>query len=271
MSLAVLIPMVVNVWNFTPGAVAGLTSIYAASVGVSSGSFLLLSIVVAVAIGVAIGIIIAVLVTVLKINSVIATFGMTIIIAGIVDLKTGGNTIVGGLPSQFRSVGRGEILGIPSLIWVALIIALLVWYLLRLTPFGRDLYAVGSNRAAARLVGLRVEWLTALTFVASGALSGLAGLLLLARTGAGNPMVGPGFTLPAFAAVFLGAVAIRPGQWNVGGMLAAICFLGALGSGLTLAGAEASVSSLANGIALLIGVGFANVFARQRGRHLETS
>jgi ribose transport system permease protein len=99
----------------------------------------------------------------------------------------------------------------------------------------------------------------------------VAGAIILARTGAGNPTVGPGYILPAYAAVFLGAIAIHPGRWNVGGVVVAILFLGALNSGLTLAGANPYVNLLVNGFALLIGVGVANLFARQRGRTLTTS
>ncbi|MDW5597633.1 ABC transporter permease [Conexibacter stalactiti] len=269
-ALAVLVPMVAGVWNFTPGAAAGMASIYAAQVGASSGSFALAALA-GIAAGAVVGAVVAVLITTTKINSVIATFAMTIIIAGVVDLETGGNSIVSGLPRTFNTLGTGEVLGIPTLFWLAAIVAAVVHYLMRMTPFGRSLYATGANRQAAKLVGLRVERLTALALIVSGVLAGIAGVILLARSGAGNPTVGPGFTIPAFAAVFLGAVAVRPGQWNVGGLIAAIAFLGALNSGLTLAGAAASVSALASGLALLVGVGFANVFARQRGRQLETS
>jgi ribose transport system permease protein len=267
-ALAVLVGMVADVWNFTPGAVAGLAAIIAAEVGASTGSFVIAG-AAAIAVGALVGLVVAILVVGFKINSVISTFALTIIISGVVDLQTGGNSIVSGLPETFHTIGTGRVLGIPTLFWLAIVASLLTYYLLRLTPFGRNLYAIGANRTAARLVGLNVEWMTALTFIIGGILSGVAGALLLARSGAGNPTVGPGYTIPAFAAVFLGAVAVLPGRWNVGGLIAAIAFLGTLNSGLTLAGAASSVSLIANGVALLIGVGFANLFARQRGRRID--
>lgn len=267
-ALAVLVGMVADVWNFTPGAVAGLTAVCAAEVGSSTGSFVA-AVAVAIAVGTLVGLVVAILVSAFKVNSVISTFAMTIIIAGVVDLQTGGNSVVSGLPSAFHTIGTGKVLGIPTLFWLAIIAAAVTYYVLRLTPFGRSLYAVGANRDAARLVGLNVERMTAIAFLIGGVLSGIAGALLLARSGAGNPSVGPGYTIPAFAAVFLGAVAVRPGSWNVGGLIAAIAFLGTLNSGLTLAGAAPSVSSIANGVALLIGVGFSVLFARQRGRQID--
>lgn len=269
-ALAVLFPVVTNVWDFSPGATAGLAAVFAASVSSGSGS-VLLAIAAALLIGALIGVINGFLVTIAKINSVIATLGMTIVIAGIVQWKTSGNAVVKGIPGGLTDFGTTNVLGIPKIAVVAIGLALLAYYVLRWTPYGRYLFAIGSSRPAARLLGLRVEWLTYSTFIVSGLLGGVAGALLLARTGAGNPLVGPGYTIPAFAAVFLGAVAIQPGRWNVPGVVIAILFLGLLNSGLTLSGAQPWVNDLANGIALLAGVGIANLLARQRGRQLTTA
>lgn len=270
LSLAVLFPVVAGVWDFTPGANAGMAAIFAASVGASSGS-IPVAVAAAVGVGALVGVFNGVLVTAAKINSVIATLGMTIVISGVVQWKTHGNSIVNGIPNGFSSFGSANVAGVPALAWVALAAVLATHYVLRRTPYGRYLYAIGSSRAAAGLVGVRTELLTFSTFVVSGLLSGCGGALLLARSGTGNPQVGNGYIIPAYAAVFLGAAAITPGRWNAWGVVVAILFLGTLNSGLTLLGADPFVNDLANGVALLIGVGFANLLARQRGRALETA
>ena len=100
------------------------------------------------------------------------------------------------------------------------VVALFVWYLLEHTPFGRHLQAIGVNPSAARLVGLDVERTVVRSFVLSGALVGLAGVLLVARQGGGNPLMGNYFLMPALSAVFLGATAIHPGRFNVPGYAA---------------------------------------------------
>ncbi|MGD9734284.1 MAG: ABC transporter permease [Solirubrobacterales bacterium] len=269
-ALAVLVPLVTGVWDFTPGATMGLASVAAASVASSSGS-ILLCVIVAMAIGLAIGLANGVLVVGLRINSVIATLGMTVIIAGVVLLISGGTPVTEGIPPGITSFGRSKLVEIPVVALVALGIAGVVYYVLSHTPYGRYLYSVGSNRLAATLVGLRVGALTLSTYVVGGALSGFAGILQLSRSGSGNPSIGPEFTLPAYAAVFLGAIAIRPGRWNVGGVIVAIFFLACLNSGLQLAGAGPDVNELANGAALLIGVGTANFVGRRRGRAIEMS
>jgi len=269
-SIAVLFPMVANTWDFTPGAVAGLTAVFAASAVSSSGS-ILVAIAVALGVGVAIGIINGILITRARINSVIATLGMTIVIEGIVQWKTGGKPIVNGIPGALTDFGAGSVLGVPKLAWTALILCGLVYWLLSRTVYGRRLYAIGSNAAAARLVGLRTERLVFTTYIASGLLAGAAGMLLLCRTGVGNPSSGPSYILPAYAAIFLGATAVSPGRWNVWGLVIAVLFLGILNSGLTLAGANPYINSLVNGLALIGGVATANILARRRGKALEIS
>lgn len=269
-SLAVLFPMVANTWDFTPGAVAGLTSVFAASAVASSGS-IPLAILVALAVGVAIGILNAIVIIKARITSVIATLGMTIVIEGIVQWKTSGKPIVNGIPTALTDFGAGSVLGLPKLAWTALVLCAVVYYLTARTVYGRRLYAIGSNSTAARLVGLRSERLIFTTYIASGLLAGAAGMLLLARTGVGNPSSGPSYILPAYAAIFLGSTAVSPGRWNVWGLVIAVLFLGVLNSGLTLAGANPYVNSLVNGLALIGGVAMANILARRRGKALEIS
>jgi ribose transport system permease protein len=269
-SLAVLIPMVANVWDFSPAANAGMSAIVAAVI-VSHNHGLPLAVGGAILAGTVIGLLNGVLITVAKINSVIATFGMTIVIAGLVQLMTDGSSIVEGIPQGLPAFGSDRFLAVPKLAWLSLLVALIVYYVLRYTPFGRHLYAIGSNREAAHLVGIRVELSTCLTFAISGALGGVAGVMILARTGAGNPSVGPDYILAAYAAVFLGSIAVHPGRWNVWGVFIAIIFLGVLNSGLTLAGVSPWITLLVNGGALLVGVGVANLLARQRGQVRSTS
>lgn len=268
--LAILFPMVTNAWDFSPGASAGLSAIVAASVVHSSGS-VLLAMLAALGTGAAIGVANGLLVTRMRVNSVIATLGMTIIIAGFVQWKTNGNALMAGIPQSVTNFGSDTFLGIPMMMWVALALAGFAFYVLRRTIYGRDLHAIGSNLAAARLVGLRIERFVFTAYIIGGLLAGCAGMLILARTGAGNPEVGPGYLLPAYAAVFLGATTITPGRWNVWGVVVAVLFLGVLNSGLTLAGASSYVNSFANGLALFIGVGVANVLAYRRGRSPEMS
>ena len=140
----------------------------------------------------------------------------------------------------------------------------LVYYLLEHTPFGRYLHALGSNWSAAGLVGLSANRLVLQSFVVSGLLAGTAGVLQLSRVGSASPQVGENYTLPALAAAFLSAAAIRPGRFNAGGVIVAVFFVATINSGLALAGAEAWVSDVVNGTALIVGVALSGLFRRDR-------
>jgi ribose transport system permease protein len=261
-ALASLVPLVCNEWDLSVGASAALASVFAA-VALTEGTSTVLAIALAVGIGVAVGLVNAALVTRLNVNAVITTLGISIIIAGIITLKTGGITIAGAIPTAVTDFGTLTWFGIPRSVVALAVVAALVYYLLEHTPYGRYLYALGSNRSAARLTGIRIKMVVGTTFVIAGALCGAAGVLQVARAGGANPRLAEAILLPALAAAFLSAAAIRPGRYNVGGVLVSVYFLAVLNNGLNLAGAPEYVSSFVNGGALIVGVGVA---ARLGGR-----
>jgi ribose transport system permease protein len=187
------------------------------------------------------------------------------VVTGLVNWYTGGTSIIQGIPHQLTDFGSGNWLGLPMTLYLLVAVALLVWYLLEHTPFGRYLHSVGANPESARLVGLRIPSLVLRSFVVSGAAAGLAGVLLLARSGAGNPGIGASFTLTALAAAFLGATAVRPGRFNVLGTMLAIFFLAAAITGLTFAGVKDYISDLFTGTALVLAVAISAVLRRRRG------
>jgi ribose transport system permease protein len=261
-ALASLIPLVCNEWDLSVGASAALASVYAA-VALTNGTSPVLAIALAVGVGVAVGLANAILVTRLDVNAVITTLGISIIIAGIITLKTGGITVAGAIPTAVTDFGTLTWFGIPRSVVALAVVAALVYYLLEHTPYGRYLYALGSNRSAARLTGIRIKMVVGTTFVIAGALCGAAGVLQVARAGGANPRLAEAILLPALAAAFLSAAAIRPGRYNVGGVLVSVYFLAVLNNGLNLAGAPEYVSNFVNGGALIVGVGVA---ARLGGR-----
>jgi ribose transport system permease protein len=262
-ALAALIPLVCNEFDLSVGAIAGVSSVFVAS-ALSSGTPVVVAILIGVGIGLGVGIVNALIITRFGVNAVITTLGTATILAGVNQAKTGGLAIVSNIPPSVTDFGSGNTLGIPRTAFVLVVVALGVAYLLVQTPFGRYAYAFGSNPEAARLVGLRTRLTLGLTFVAAGGLAGAAGVLQVARAGGADPRVGESFTLPALAAAFLSAAAIKPGRYNVGGVLVAIFFLATLNSGLNLAGAQPYLSNYVNGAALIFGVGLAAFFGRRR-------
>jgi len=261
-ALALLVPLCANEWDLSVGGVAGLSATFAASV-MSSGS-LMGGLLVALGLGVLVGIANALIVTRFKVNAVIATLGMLTILQGVINQKSHGVSIVSNIPQSLVNLGSENWFGIPRITILLAVIALATYYLLEHTPYGRYLYAYGSNPTAARLVGLRTRLLTSSTFVIAGLLAASAGILSVARAGGASPTVGDQLLLPAFAAAFLSAASIKPGRCNVGGLLIAVYFLAVINNGLSLAGAQPYISSYVNGAALIIGVGLATYLGRRR-------
>jgi ribose transport system permease protein len=262
-ALGALIPLVCNEFDLSVGAIAGLSAVLVAS-ALSGGLPVPIAILYGIGIGAVAGTINCLLVTRAGVNGVITTLGVATILDGVVVQKTGGQAVVSDIPKAVTDFGTGNTFGIPRVAYAMVAIALLVYYLLAHTPIGRQIYALGSNRAAAALVGMRTRLVLGLTFIAAGALAGAGGVLYVARAGGADPAVGAGFTLPALAAAFLSAASVKPGRYNVGGALVAIFFLAVLNNGLNLAGAQPYVANYVNGVALILGVGLAAFLHRRR-------
>ena len=264
LTLGLLIPMISGNLDLSVGSTAGLASIAAAGAYADAGVPLIVGVLFGVAIGALVGLVNGLVVTRFGIDSFIVTLGTASLILGAVNWYSKGNSIIQGIPQEIITFGGGLTFGIPDLVYVLAAVAVAVWYLLEQTPYGRNLHAIGSNKAAARLVGIRVERDTCLAFVLSGTFAGLAGVLLLARSGAGNPQVGQSFTLTAIAAAFLGAASFKLGKLNVLGSLVAIFFLAVNITGLQFAGVANWISDVFTGLSLVLAVAFAGVLSRPR-------
>ena len=264
LTLGLLIPMVCGNLDLSIGSTAGLASIAAAGLYHDAGVPLVVGVLFGIAVGALVGLVNGFVVTRFKIDSFIVTLGTASLILGLVNWYSEGLSIVEGIPQSLITFGGSNLLGIPKPAYVLVLVGFIVWYLLEQTPYGRNLHAIGSNKAAARLVGIRVERATCIAFVLSGAFAGLAGVLLLARSGGGNPQVGQTFTLTAIAAAFLGAASFKLGKLNVLGTLVAIFFLAVNITGLTFGGVANWISDVFTGLSLVLAVAFAGILSRPR-------
>jgi ribose transport system permease protein len=265
LALAVILPLVCGYFDFSLGAIAATSSVLTAGLMSFDDLPLGLAMTVGIGIGVVIGAINGLLVTRFGLNSFVTTLGMATLLGGFIQWYTGGQTILNGLDPRLAQFGSTRILGIPAVVYVVAVAALLLWYLLAQTPFGRGLYAVGSNPRAAALVGIRVQRSVWLTFVLAGAIAGLVGVMALARSGSATADTGTNLLFPALAAAFLGATSVRPGFFNVVGTIIGVLFVSVSVSGLTLSGASSWASPVFNGAALLVAVGLSHYLGRSRG------
>ena len=183
--------------DLSVGSTLGLSAYLAASVvRGQEGGGLLTVFGIGLLVGVAVGVVNGALVAFLKLPSLVVTLGTLYVVKGIQAVVVGGTRInANELPGDVVDFGRSSILGVPHLMWVCLIAAAVATWFMRTRRTGRDLYAVGSNGPAARLVGIPVWRREMLAFTLSGASAGVAGVLFLSRFGGVDATAGAGYEL----------------------------------------------------------------------------
>lgn len=263
LALGLLLPLAAGAFDLSVAANMGLATVVCISLQ-SHGVNTVLACLAAVAVACLVGLVNGLLVIRLKVDSFIATLGMSSVLAALAFKVTNGQQIVNGIPQSFLNVYTSSFLGIPDPVIYLVVAAAIIWFVLEYRPIGRYIYAVGGNRQAARLAGVRVDRIIFGTFIIGGLFAGLAGVLLASELGIGDPNSGPPYLLPVFSAVFLGTTQIRPGRANVVGTLIAIYLLAVGVKGLQLAGSPSYVSDLFNGLALIVAVALAAYERRSR-------
>jgi ribose transport system permease protein len=264
LTLGILVTMVAGNFDLSVGNIAGLSQIMTATLYAKHGWGLWPGIIAGVVIGGFVGGINGVLVTMLRVDPFIITLGTASAILGFVDWYTKDQSIVTGIPASISNFGKNNFVGVPDIVWVLAAVAVVIYYLLEHTPYGRNLHAIGSNRAAARLVGIRVERSIALAFVINGLFAGVAGVLMLARAGAGNPQIPPTLALTALAGAFLGAASFKVGRLNVPGTIIALLFLAVNITGLQYAGVDNWINEMFTGLSLIFAIALAAVLSKER-------
>jgi ribose transport system permease protein len=261
--LSLTLPLIVGELDLSVAANLGLSLILVTGLTSREGWPLPLAFIAAIGASTLIGVINGLLVTRIGINSFIVTIAMGALITGSISAYTQGNVFYENIPAGLVEFGRGNYFGIPKPVVYAFICALIMWYLLAHTPFGRYLYAIGGSKDAAALSGIPVKNLVMTSFASAGFLAGVAGVVQAGILGSGNPTVGPQFLLPAFAAVFLGATAINPGVFNIWGTVIAVITVQVGTTGLVQLGAPFWIEPIFQGAALLIAVIAARYLKRE--------
>ncbi len=224
--------------DLSVGSVLGLSAFLSADMfGKHPGTSIVTVFAIGLGIGVACGVANGLLTTIGRVPSLVVTLATLYIIRGIDVLVVGGGQVVASsLPNSFLNIPQATTFGIPNL---AIVIAAgvgLVAYYLRSYRSGRELYAIGSNPDAARLAGIPIGRRVFTTFVVSGALAGLAGVLWAAQYGTIDSTAGTGYELQVIAAVVVGGVAIFGGSGTVVGAALGALLLNTINSALYVLG-----------------------------------
>ena len=213
--------------------------------------------------GALIGAVNGALVSYLKLSAFIATLATMTSVTGLAFIITNGANIF-GFTKDFLPLGQGRILGVPVPVYVAVVVSLLIWALLRFTTIGRRWRAVGGNAEVARLSGIRVDWVRFIAFVIAGLGSALAGIILVSRLASATAQAGDSQMMLAVAAVFLGMTMSSYGGANIGGTLVGVAILGVLTNGLNIVGVNTYVQQLLTGFIIVAAVGLSRLGQNRR-------
>ncbi|HEX2078415.1 MAG TPA: ABC transporter permease [Longimicrobium sp.] len=204
-------------------ALGGITAAYLSEYGT------LAAVAGGLAAGALLGTINGVLITKARIQPFIVTLAMMIAARGVALGITGENSVrVDRSAAGVMGLGRERLLDVPVPVWLTALAFLAGWVVLRYTRFGRYVYAAGDHEDAARLLGLKVDRVLIATYLLSGLLAALAGIVLAGRLGAGQPVAGNGYELDAIAAVVVGGTLLSGGQGGVGSTAVGVLLLGVI-------------------------------------------
>ena len=207
---------------------------------------------------IAVGLVNGFFISVLEINSFIITLGTMSVIRGLGYIILGGNSEPFRHP-VVRFLGRGALWGVPVPICFMVAVLVILWFVLKYTQFGRNVYAIGNNRETARLSGISVVRTKLLVFGIMGLLSGVAGFLLAAQTYGGSSPAGQGYELDALTAVILGGTSLKGGQGRLTGTVLGTFFVAVLLNGQNMLNVNYEHQLVSKGAIILIAMAIARM------------
>ena len=238
--------------DLSVGSILGLSGVLASGVLASTGNTAV-AVAVSLTVGIACGAVNGFFVSVCGIPPFISTLGMMTVLRGVILVYTKGSPIP--IKSDaYKFFGKGSIAGIPVPVIILIIVFLLAHYILTQTSYGRSVYAVGGNREAARLSGIRVKTSEFLVYTLNGLMCGMAGLILTARLGSAQSTSGTGIEMDAIAAVILGGTSLSGGVGFVLPTVVGAMIMGIIDNILTLMNVNPHATNIVKGAVILIAV-----------------
>jgi len=236
--------------DISVGSIVGVAGVAAALAMVGTDAPAI-GILVAVAVGTFCGLVNGLLVTKGRVNPIIATLATMAIFRGVAYVLSNGRGI-GIVNSTYNWIGAGRILGVPVAVYVCIIVAGVLIFFMRSTDIGRNIYAIGGNPHAAKLVGINVPRYQVGVYVLTGFVCGIAAVLLTARTTSGQPASGSeGLELETITAAFLGGCAMQGGKGTIVGTILGVLIIGTLNNGMILMQVPTFYQLVAKGLLLL--------------------
>lgn len=235
-SVGMMLVIVLGGIDLSVGSVAALAAVTSAQL--INSSSLLVAVLLPIFIGMTVGFISGILIVKLDMNAFIATLSTQFFARGLTHvLSESKNVTVDKTNEAFTFIGSGKIFGVvPVQVIIFLVVILVMGFILTYTSYGRCIYAIGGNKEAAKMMGARVDKNTVIAYIISGGLAALAGIVLCARLGSGQPTSGIGYETDAIAAVVMGGTLLTGGWGTMRGTFMGIITLSVINNILNLEG-----------------------------------
>jgi ribose transport system permease protein len=262
--LVELLVIIVGGLDISVGSIVGLSSVVGALVWTHTGQSGALAVLAALAVGLMCGAVNGLLIVYGRVNPFIATLATLAAFKGVGQVLSDGGAIGSGFSANpiFVFLQRGSVAGLPTQLFILVVVALALAFLLLYTDIGRNVYAIGGNPTAARLAGVTINRYVLAVYLVVGFVSAIAGVILMARQGFGQQTGSvDGLELKAVTVAALGGASLRGGRGGVLGAVLAIVLLGFLENGMNVLNVNTFWQNVAQGTLLLIAV-----IAQQRRR-----
>ena len=254
--------------DLSVGSVMGLASIVgslAAVQAVAAGSTWLVLVIVPIVVGAAAGFLNGLVIAYGRVVPFMATLAMLVAARGLAELVSNRQTLIIN-DNGFKGFFRSDLFGIDPLIIIFAIVALAGWFLLTRTTFGRRTVAIGGNYEASRLAGLKVKRHTVMLYVLAGTAAGIAGFMMMGRTGVGTSTHGTLYELDAIAAVVVGGTLLIGGRGTIVGTVLGVLIFATLSQVFTLNNLSTSVQAIIKGLIIVVAVLLQQRFAARGSR-----
>lgn len=269
LAMGMLVVIIAGGMDMTVGRLAGLGAVVSGTLAQQESYYLkfwpslpelpfIIPIIIAVIIGILSGVITGLIISKLRVPAFLAGLGLQLIIYGgnLLLMKKAPNNSqpLAGFRTDFTSFGTGSVFGINYLIIVAFVVMILVYIVLNMTTLGKNIYATGGNRDAAKVAGINVFKIDMFVYILSGALAALAGCMLAARTGSANASYAEGYEMDAIASCIIGGASFTGGIGNVPGAFLGVLIFSVISYGLTFVGLSSYWQNIAKGLIIIVAV-----------------
>lgn len=239
--------------DLSVGSIAGLSAVIGGILMVDFGINPFLSFFLSVLFGALLGFFNGMIITSLNLNALVVTIGMAGIYKGINLVVTKGSAIT-GIPESILIIGQGKVFGVPFPFIILIIVLIIISIIIQKTTLGRYIYAIGSSREAAEILGIKVKVIRVSTFMITGALASLAGMIMVTRLGSSQPAIGEIWVLPSLAAPVIGGVALTGGIGHPVGAIIGVAIIGIIENIIVLLGISPYWQTVVSGSVVVLAV-----------------